>query len=82
MVVGMAQNFQAIPAKQGLCHFVQDKSPGRQRPSEPRAKHRKGAQPTFPRKPDGFELEVGRFLGLYRPHCDELARGQVAERAV
>jgi len=34
---------------------------------------------TSPRKPDSFELEVGRFLWLSRPHCGELARGQVAE---
>ena len=34
---------------------------------------------TSPRKPDSFELEVGRFLWLSRPHCGELARGQVVE---
>ena len=37
---------------------------------------------TLRQKPDRFELKAGRFLALLRPHGGELARGQVAERAV
>lgn len=37
---------------------------------------------TLPQKPYSSELEAGRFFGFKLPAVDELAQGQLAERAV